>query len=89
MPDIDPDNLMSQRGIPDTVRFLLAELYSNLIVAEMSPLVRVVLFLICAEAMTQSQINTCVYRVPPPTISLWLLAWIRHAIGELWRDPRW
>ena len=33
--------------------------------------------------MTQCQINNCVYRVPPPTLRLTLLAWIRHAIGEL------
>ena len=45
MPGIDPDNLMSQHGISDTVRFLLAELYSNLIVSEMSRLVRAVLCL--------------------------------------------
>ncbi len=32
MPEHDPDNQLSQHGISDTVMFLLAELYSNLIV---------------------------------------------------------
>ena len=55
MPDIDPDNLMSQPGISDTVRFLLAELYSNLIVSEMSRLVRAVLCLdLCWNASLRS-----------------------------------
>ena len=93
MPECDPDNQSSQHGISDTVMFILAELYSNLIVSEMSRLVRAVLCLdLCwrsdFEAMTQYQINTCVYRVTPPTLWLRLLAWIRHAIGELLRDPR-
>ena len=39
--------------------------------------------------MTQSQINTCVYRVPPPTPWLRFLAKFRHAIEEFLRDSRW
>jgi len=42
MPECDPDNQSSQHGISDTVMFLLAELFSNLILCEMNRLVRAV-----------------------------------------------
>ena len=45
MPEHDPDNHLNQHGISDTVMFILAELFSNVIVSEMNRLVRAVLCL--------------------------------------------
>jgi hypothetical protein len=62
---------------------------SDSITYEMNRLVRALLFpdllwTLDFQDMTQYQINNCVSRVPPPTLWLTLLAWIRHAVGELW-----
>ena len=52
MPEHDPDNQLSQHGISDTAIIVLAELFSNLIVSEMSRLVRAVSVLISAGHQT-------------------------------------
>jgi hypothetical protein len=87
MPDITPDNPLNQPGIFGNMTFITLKILSNSITYEMNRLVRAVLcpeplLMLEFQNMTEYQINNCVYRVPPPTLWLVLLAWVRHAFGK-------